>query len=144
MLKSTIHHGSRQPRVAIHRFPYLTGLALQAAAFLATFKNPLPPIFWGDEANLRAHSPLLADVTPNKNPFLAIRLAFEFLFGPSRVAGKEPVCVTGNSMRQRATQFNEVDGTVFRQPTRQPPLAHNNTSLPTRAFIGLSITRLYV
>ena len=32
----------------------------------------------------------------NKNPFLAISLVFQFLFGPSCVGGKEPVFVAGN------------------------------------------------
>ena len=70
--------------------------SLQAAAFLATFKNPLPPLFQGDKTNIRAHSCLPADSTQNKNPFLAISLAFWFLFGPSYVAGKEPMFVAGS------------------------------------------------
>ena len=43
--------------------------------------------------NLRAHPCLPADVTQNKDPFLAISLVLQFLFGPSRVAGKEPTFV---------------------------------------------------
>ena len=60
-----------------------------------TFKTPDLPSFEErrqNEMNLRAHSYLPADITQNKNPFLA----FQFLFGPSCVAGKEPMFVGTN------------------------------------------------
>ena len=47
--------------------------------------------------NLRTHSHLLADITQNKNTFLAVSLVFQFLFGPSYVAGKEPMFAAGNN-----------------------------------------------
>ena len=71
--------------------------SLQAATFLTTFKTPCLPSF--EETNLRADSCFPDHVTRNKNPFLDISLAFQFLFGPPCVAGKEPVFLSGNTLR---------------------------------------------
>ena len=46
--------------------------------------------------NLRTPSHLLADVTQNNNTILAVSLVFQFLLGPSCVAGKEPTFVGAN------------------------------------------------
>lgn len=63
-----------------------------------TFKNAHLPSFgetrW-NETNVRTPSHLLAHVTRNNNPLLALSLVFQFLLGPSCVAGKEPMFVGG-------------------------------------------------
>ena len=48
--------------------------------------------------NLRAPSHLLADVTQNNHPFLAISVVFQFLFVPSCVAGKKSMFVASNNL----------------------------------------------
>ena len=59
---------------------------------------------------MRAHSNLLAYVTQNKSPFLAISLVFQFPFGPSCVAVKEPVFVGGNTARGKEKQEGKTKG----------------------------------
>ena len=65
-----------------------------------TFKTPRLPSFgetrW-NETNLRPRFCLPADITRNKNAFLAISLVFRFLFGPSCVTGREPMFVGSNT-----------------------------------------------
>ena len=75
-----------------------------------TLKAPLLPSFgemrW-NETNVRARSHLLAHVTRNKNPFLAISLVLQFLLGPSCVAGKYPMFVAGNTL------FTYLDFSIY-------------------------------
>ena len=61
-----------------------------------TKQKSLPSILHGNETHLRANSHLLVDITWNKNSFLSISLAFQFLFGLSGVEGKEPMFVGSN------------------------------------------------
>ena len=49
------------------------------------------------------HTYLPADITQNENPFLAVNLEFQVIFGLSCVAGKDPMFVDANTCTQKYT-----------------------------------------